>query len=163
MENNEIYTKMENAMIIVDKLLPLLPEYNVFHFSYYAKEKLQWKIKDVQEITMHAPYIKRLMIENLRYVNEVTEGQLYELTDKGRQAKAAGGHYAYLKELDEKKLEENVRKKLSDEKLKYDVKNSKRMFKTYWWTFSFALIGLIISLVLGILKVIEWLTPSQNS
>lgn len=32
------------------------------------------------------------------------------------------------------------------EKLKYDTKNAKRIFKTYWWTFGFALIALLISL-----------------
>jgi len=72
MEDNDISAKMETAMAIIDKLLPLLPDYNVFHFSHFAKEKLNWDGQEVREITRHAPYLKRLMIEQLEYVNEVT-------------------------------------------------------------------------------------------
>lgn len=32
------------------------------------------------------------------------------------------------------------------EKLKYDTKNARRIYRTYWWTFGFALIALLISL-----------------
>lgn len=145
MENNDINLKMESALAIADKLLPLLPDYNVFHFSYYAKDNLGWDSKEVQKITIHAPYIKRLMIEQLKYVNEVTAGQWYELTAKGRNAKAAGGHYLYLKKIAEKELIENERQKLSDEKLKYDVKNAKRIFKTYWWTFSISILAFLLA------------------
>lgn len=47
----------------------------------------------------------------------------------------------YTEQQKESKIE-----KLKLEKLKYDIKNSKRMFKTYWWTFAFALIAFIISI-----------------
>lgn len=36
--------------------------------------------------------------------------------------------------------------KLNHEKLKYETGNAKRIYKTYWWTFSFALIALLVSL-----------------
>jgi hypothetical protein len=35
---------------------------------------------------------------------------------------------------------------LNFEKLRYDVKNAKRIFKTYWWTFFIALLAFLISL-----------------
>lgn len=38
------------------------------------------------------------------------------------------------------------KEQLELEKLKYDIKNAKRIYKTYWWTFIFAIIALIISL-----------------
>lgn len=38
------------------------------------------------------------------------------------------------------------KERLELEKLKYDIKNAKRIYKTYWWTFIFAIIALIISL-----------------
>jgi hypothetical protein len=78
-----------------------------------------------------------------------------EHNDTGRAAQKAGGHFAYLKSLDDKALADKERQRLNDEKLKYDVKNAKRIFKTYWWTFCFSVIGLAISLTLGILKLLE--------
>lgn len=159
MTNKELIALQDRAIIIADKLLPLLPDYNVFHFSYFAKEELKWNSKDVQEITFHAPYIKHFMIEQLKYVVEKTQGQLFELTDKGREAKKAGGHYAYLKKLEKEEASKRERQALNDEKLKYEVKNTKRIFKTYWITFWFAIIALIISLALAILKYLEFVRP----
>lgn len=36
---------------------------------------------------------------------------------------------------------------LSLEKLRYDVKNTKRIFKTYWWTFGISILALLLSLL----------------
>jgi hypothetical protein len=49
---------------------------------------------------------------------------------------------------------EATRKEISDVKLKYDLKTAKRIYNSYWWTFSFALIGLLISIILLILKIV---------
>lgn len=38
------------------------------------------------------------------------------------------------------------KEKLNLEKLKYDIKNSKRIFKTYWWTFGISIAGLLLAL-----------------
>ena len=44
--------------------------------------------------------------------------------------------------------------KLTRKKLKYDAANAKRIYHTYWWTFGFAIVGLVISVVLLIFKLI---------
>lgn len=54
-----------------------------------------------------------------------------------------------------KDLADIKRQFFSDEKLEYEVKNAKRIFKTYWWTFSFAIVGLMVSLFLLFLKLLE--------
>ncbi|HEV8079856.1 MAG TPA: hypothetical protein VGP43_04030 [Chitinophagaceae bacterium] len=38
------------------------------------------------------------------------------------------------------------KEKLNLEKLKYDVKNSKRIFRTYWWTFCISIAGFLLAL-----------------
>lgn len=45
-------------------------------------------------------------------------------------------------------------KEWQDKKIELDYKNAKRVYSTYWWTFWFAVIGLAISLVLLVLKLI---------
>ncbi len=50
-----------------------------------------------------------------------------------------------------KQKAEKAKEELSFEKLKYDVKNSRRIFKTYWWTFSISILALILS-VINVLK-----------
>lgn len=54
------------------------------------------------------------------------------------------------KRQDEKKAQFD---QLSHEKLLIDLKNAKRVYKTYWLTFAIALSGLIISVVLLILRI----------
>jgi len=90
----------------------------------------------------------------LEYVIENEQSYL-ELTDKGRNAKKAGGHFSYLQQLASKAAIESERQKLNDEKLRLDLKNSKRIFKTYWWTFTFALISFIYVLIQIVLKLVE--------
>jgi len=47
-----------------------------------------------------------------------------------------------IQEIRQKEEKDN----LELEKLKYDTKNARRIYKTYWLTFSFALLALLISL-----------------
>jgi hypothetical protein len=46
-----------------------------------------------------------------------------------------------------KKRIEDEKETLSLEKLRYDTKNAKRIFKTYWWTFSISILALLLSLI----------------
>ena len=69
--------------------------------------------------------------DKLKYAQEQNGDVWTELNDTGRAAQKAGGHFAYLKSLDDKALADKERQRLNDEKLKYDVKNAKRIFKTY--------------------------------
>ncbi|HUH73000.1 MAG TPA: hypothetical protein VLZ75_01210 [Chitinophagales bacterium] len=48
------------------------------------------------------------------------------------------------------------RNTLELEKLRYDVKNSKRIYKTYWYTFFFALSGFIYALFQIMQAVLKW-------
>ncbi|HYJ64519.1 MAG TPA: hypothetical protein VEV62_12300 [Parafilimonas sp.] len=70
------------------------------------------------------------------------EAKVYKITEIGIS------YYNYLRD-------EMEKERLGFEKLKIDTKNAKRIFKTYWWTFGFAVAGFLISLVLLILKLKE--------
>ncbi|SFB06645.1 hypothetical protein [Algoriphagus aquimarinus] len=62
-----------------------------------------------------------------------------------------GGFTEVFKDQEKEKMILEEKRKLELEKLKYDVNNSKRIYKTYWWTFGFALTGFIYVIVrLGI-------------
>lgn len=63
-----------------------------------------------------------------------------------------GGFTTIFEEEEKEKLEEEERKKLELEKLKYDVKNTKRIYNTYWWTFFFALVGFVYVVI----RLITW-------
>lgn len=99
--------------------------------------------------------------------NENSSNPVFRLSHEGHLGIDEYGSYLkYIEALEASHAEQDAerliikkREKLSDEKLEYDVKNAKRIFKTYWWSFWFAVIALAISLTLGILKVLEWLKP----
>ncbi len=76
------------------------------------------------------------------------------ITPFGREI-ADKGFANFLQELREKVEQDKQRQKLTDDKLKYDLKNSKRIFKTYWWTFFFALVSFIYVVIQVIFKCIE--------
>ena len=84
-------------------------------------------------------------LENiLKYIEKF--GDSYILTDLGKKVKSAGGHFVYLEKLEEKSIADTERQRLNDEKLKYDVKNAKRIFRTYWWTFGISILGFLLAL-----------------
>ena len=68
------------------------------------------------------------------------------INDKGLQG--------LLRYEDEKAKQQEI-DHLNLKKLRFDVKNSERIFNTYWWTFGFALAALLISIFLLILKLAE--------
>lgn len=54
------------------------------------------------------------------------------------------------------KLEiEEEKERLNIEKLRYDVKNSKRIYKTYWWTFAISIVGFLLALSKIILDLVN--------
>lgn len=143
---NNGFSNLDNALKYVDSILPLLPDFNSF------------KIGDVIMRSEVSELTKRLMISNLSSFEELLEKKLcyikvhpsfnllYTLTPLGRLVKTSGGHFAYLEKLAVEKKENQERQKLNDEKLNYDVKNAKRIFKTYWWTFWISIAGFILAL-----------------
>ncbi|RAI86755.1 hypothetical protein [Algoriphagus yeomjeoni] len=58
-----------------------------------------------------------------------------------------GSFTAIFESQEKERLETEEKKKLELEKLKFDVKNTKRIYKTYWWTFVFALISFVYVLI----------------
>lgn len=86
------------------------------------------------------------ILTRLGYIEKTGTGQWYSLTDFGRQIKDAGGHLAYENKIANKAKIDKERQRLNDEKLRYDVKNAKRIFKTYWWTFTISIVGFLLAL-----------------
>lgn len=66
-----------------------------------------------------------------------------EITDIGKEVLRVGGAKRYV---DSRKVVEYQTDQLQFEKLEYDVKNSKRIYKTYWFTFTIACLGFLLAL-----------------
>ena len=141
--------KSENAIIIIDKILPDLPDFGVFHFAYYAKEILHWSDKEVREIATAQHQIVHLALNHFQYINEKTKGYYYELNDKGREAKLKGGHFSYLQYLDGKKKVETERLERKDKADKFDLLMKEWQVRTKKLPYTLsglALVGTFISI-----------------
>jgi hypothetical protein len=57
--------------------------------------------------------------------------------------------------ISENNLKKSKKESLEIKKLEFDVKNSERIYKTYWWTFGIAVGAFLISTTLLILKISE--------
>jgi hypothetical protein len=135
-----IIDRNRKAIKYLDLLFPYLPEYAEFEVSHIIH--LNNLDKEADDYSQD---IKDVMSQKLGYTND--SDYWITLTDAGRAAKAAGGHTAYL-------LKQREEKSLQMRKLKIDVKNAERVFKTYWWTLALAVASFCLSVGLGILRLL---------
>ena len=137
----------KNAITLLDKILPHLPDYTIFHFATYAKEVLGWSATEIREIVLLQPFIIDVAINHFQYLS--TRHGEFVLTDKGREAKSKGGHFSYLQYLDDnKKLEaERLERKDKSDKLDLLMKEWQVRTKKLPYILSgLALCGTIISI-----------------
>lgn len=85
--------------------------------------------------------MKEHALIHFRSVNEVSS--LVDISILGERVISSSGIEAYLTELADRK---NSKAKKELQKLDIDIKNASRVFKTYWWTFGFSILALLLSL-----------------
>lgn len=146
-EHFEQIEKSKNAIVIIDKILPHLPDFGVFHFAYYAKEVLHWSDKEIREIATAQYQIVHLALNHFQYINEKTKGYYYELNDKGREAKLKGGHFSYLKYLEEKEKNETERQEIKNKSDKFDLLNKQWQYKTKLLPYIVSVLALTVSII----------------
>jgi hypothetical protein len=66
-----------------------------------------------------------------------------EISDIGKEVIRVGGAKRYI---DSQKVVKFQTEQLQFDKLKYDVKNAERVYKSYWWTFGIAVSGLALAI-----------------
>lgn len=103
------------------------------------------------EYCLELYYILRSYHQDLLYPETNFEPDNFWATEYVKAFLNSGGFTSIYNEEYERRKAELEKNELELEKLKFDVKNSKRIFKTYWWTFSFAIIALILS-ILNLMK-----------
>lgn len=145
-EHLEQIEKSKNAINIIDKILPHLPDYGVFHFAYYAKEVLHWTDKEIREIATAQHQIVHLALNHFQYINEKTKGYYYELNDKGREAKLKGGHFLYLQYLEDKKKIESERQERKDKSDKLDLHLKQWQVRTKFLPYIVSGLALLVSI-----------------
>ena len=93
----------------------------------------------------HTLYILMNSIEE-GVVGKSPHGHSIIETYKTRTFLNSGGFVSIFKLSTEIQEKESEKEKLNSEKLKYDIKNSKRIFRTYWWTFYLSILGFLLAL-----------------
>ena len=157
---------------VIDKCFKHFPDYDVFPLPEIIKladlspnpssDQAPFQNHIRRNYAQMNEAIERLLVKEFKYADLVGKMQYMKLTELGRTVKKAGGHYVYLQKNLVKESADKERQTLSDEKLKYDVANAKRINKTYWWTFFFAVVSFIYVLIQLILKVIEVIKPGSG-
>lgn len=151
-EHLEQLEKAKTAITIIDKILPHLPDQGVFHFAYFAKDVLNWPAEEVSELVSVKPQLVHIALNHLQYIDEKTKGFYYELNKIGREAKKAGGHFAYQEYLEKKKRIEDKRLRRKDSLDEIELKIKQWTYRAKYWPFIFsglAFIGTIISITIS--------------
>ncbi|RYX84806.1 hypothetical protein EON73_03120 [bacterium] len=120
----------------------LIPKIESTDYTSNIIQDLHYKISD-------------LLIKTFNYADHPLGRYFIRLTDKGRLVKSQGGHFEHIKKIADKDKLEKERQELNDEKLRLDIRNSQRVYKTYWFTFTFALISFIYIVIQIVLKIVE--------
>ena len=134
---------------MIKTFLSLVSLTNIYYKNHpkYSGHFL-WKTSELdrktqQEITKHLS-IKKIIEKHPNWgVNT------YRLTDLGLNIVDDGSvlaYSAYLGNVDKEERDKRELNQLNIEKLRYDTTNSKWKNRTYWFTFTFAVIALLISL-----------------
>jgi hypothetical protein len=149
MDNDHIkqIQKAELAVRLIDKVLPHLPDYGVFHFAYYAKDVLKWSDKEVQELVTAKYQIIDIALNHFKYIDEKTEDFHHQLTDIGRHAKSKGGHFAYQRYLEQKRLVEAERLQRKDKTEQLELTLKQWQLKTKWYPYFISTFALIVSVL----------------
>ncbi len=143
------------ALDIMDKILIVAPAYVEFRLSDLIS-KIESKDHNANIIISLNSKIDNLQTKTFNYANRPQPSQYsISLTEKGRLVKSQGGHLEYTRKIADKVSLEKERQELTDEKLRLDVRNSRRIYKTYWVTFTFALISFVYIVIQIILKIVE--------
>lgn len=142
--------------IDMDSILNLLQEVEITHGRNQGADIdfIFRKLHKEKGVVYTLDLLRKMLTNDPRVI--VSTGteihSVFNVTLFGKRFLLEGGFSKIAEEIQASILLEAEKEKLNFEKLKYDVKNSKRIFKTYWFTFGFALAGLLISLILLILK-----------
>ena len=139
---------------LMDAVLANAPEHEIFNIDTLIADVEANGVK--YEAQVKNQNLRHIMVHEHEYVEQYRGMyQQYRLTALGLEVKKAGGRAAWLQKQQEKAAQDARRQELNDKKLEYDVKNAKRVFKTYWFTFIIALVGFILSIILSVLKLIQ--------
>jgi len=101
---------------------------------------------DSYESCLSLFYILKEYYPSLLYPKTDIDEELFWATEYVKAFLNEGGFSKIYKNEYEKIKRQDEKENLDLEKLKYEVKNAKRIYKTYWLTFTFALIALAVSL-----------------
>lgn len=148
-------------LLKLDKVFPHLHEAGKFSLSICIPSDINFS--DTPGLS-YPPQLKvSTLLSKYGYaiITNDTPFEYYaELTDKGRDAKAAGGHFAYLKKIADKEHNEK-------ESSKYDLLQKKFIYKARYTPYIFstlALIGTVVSLIISYkaLNKAQPLTPQTT-
>lgn len=143
------------ALELMDKTLVAAPPHAEFQINDLIPmiESKDYNPNIIQNLNSK---IDELLTKTFKYADRSSpERYSICLTDKGRLVKSQGGHFEYTTKLTNEDKIKKERQELNDEKLHLDIKNSKRVYGTYWYTFTFALISFIYIVIQIVLKIVE--------
>lgn len=99
------------------------------------------------EYCLELYYLLKAYPQDLLYPEVDPEPDNFWATDYVTAFIHSGGFTKIYNDEYDRQLHELEKEQLEREKLKYDLKNAKRIYKSYWFTFSFAVIALVLSIL----------------
>lgn len=130
----------------IDKLFEVFPEHGHFRlFELIKQSSLSPSDKNLAEDN---DAIEIMLVKTFKYAEPSDKSNLFfKLTDLGRQARNAGGHFAYLKKLDEKATADNKRQEIKDKSEELDLHLKQWQVRTKYLPYIVSFIALVFSIL----------------
>jgi hypothetical protein len=136
----------QQDLLKLDKIFPSLPDSDKFDIALVIPSGIKF-----QDGILSIPPESRVsdLLQKYGYARITTAKHstypIYfaELTDKGREAKKAGGHFPYLTNVANKERKERDRQRKADEISKYDLLQKKYFYKSRYVPHIFSTLALI--------------------
>lgn len=137
--------RVDKALLYLDKLFPIIPDFANFNVSDLML-KSGWKPEDVEDGYDLDGIIQILLVDRLKYASGKDDAYWIKLNDLGRQVKSKGGHFPYLKFLDEKAKIETERQDRKDKAEKLDLQLKTWQVRTKYLPYIVSILALGVSI-----------------
>jgi hypothetical protein len=138
-------TKRDIEVIdLIDKVIQLCPEHSVFYIGNIIEEELnlpdkKYLANEVRSGMYNLGYIDIMQVVAL--ISNVT------LSDLGKEVKRLGGHYNYIKWIENEERKEQVKYEAEVRNLESSTRLNDWLYKTKWLPLILSIIALIVSLL----------------
>ncbi|MFP9098315.1 hypothetical protein ACLI09_04615 [Flavobacterium sp. RHBU_24] len=124
----------------IDKLMILFPNYQDFMVDTFINQLEDKRAKRID-------FEIEAVLKQMNYITNIRSSSRVSMTDLGRTVKQAGGHFNFLKAIEQEQEWIKKREKLEIDNLETTISQNRHLYNTRWHTYILSVIAIVISII----------------